>query len=90
VDSAVVRPDSSGQKIARVYLSSPGPLPMPVELRLTYAGGATENVRLPVEVWDFGNTFVYERPVSADVVKVEVDPGHRFPDVRRGNNVWGK
>ncbi len=90
VDSTVVRPDSTGQKIARVYLSSPGALPMPVELRLTYAGGATEQVRLPVEVWYFGNTFVYERPVSADVVRVEVDPGHRFPDVRRGNNVWGK
>src|SRR5467141_824661 len=88
VDSAVVRPDSSGQKIARVFFSSPGSLPMPVELCFMYAGGATENVRLPVEVWDFGSTFVYERPVGADVVKVEVDPGHRFPDVRRSNNVW--
>ena len=88
VDSAVVKPDSTGQKVARVYFSSPGSLPMPLELRLTYAGGATESVRLPVEVWYFGNTYVYERPVNADIVKVEVDPGHRFPDVRRANNLW--
>jgi len=88
VDSAVVKPDSTGQKIARVYLSSPGALPMPIELRLTYAGGATENVRLPVEAWLFGNAYVYERPVSADLTKVEVDPWHHFPDVRRSNNQW--
>ena len=88
VDSAVVRPDSTGQKIARVYLSSPGPLPMPIELRLTYAGGATEDVGLPVEAWFLGNGYVYEKPVNADLVRVEVDPSHHFPDVRRVNNLW--
>src|SRR5213083_1834854 len=88
VDSAVVRPDSTGQKIARVYLSSPGPLPMPIELRLSYAGGATEDVRLPVEAWFLGNGYVYEKPVNADLVRVEVDPSHHFPDVRRVNNLW--
>src|SRR5213596_1834504 len=80
LDSVVVRPDSTGQKMARVYLSSPGALPMPLELRLTYANGASEEVRLPVEVWYLGNAYVYERPVNADVVKVEVDPAHDFPD----------
>ncbi len=88
LDSVVVKPDSTGQKMARVYVSSPGALPMPLELRLTYAGGATEDVRLPVEVWYLGNAYVYERPVSADVVRVEVDPAHDFPDVRRANNTW--
>ncbi len=88
LDSVVVKPDSTGQKVARVYVSSPGALPMPLELRLTYAGGATEDVRLPVEVWYLGNAYVYERPVSADVMRVEVDPAHDFPDVRRANNTW--
>jgi peptidase M1-like protein len=88
VDSATTRPDSTGKKIGRVYLSSLGGLVMPVDLRLTYTGGATEDVRLPVESWYFGNPFVYERPVTADIAKVEVDLGHRFPDVRRSNNVW--
>ena len=88
LDSVVVKPDSTGQKIARVYLTSPGALPMPVELRLTYAGGTSDDVRLPVEVWFLGNAYVYERPVSAEVVRVELDPAHDFPDVRRANNTW--
>ncbi len=88
LDSVVVKPDSTGQKIARVYLTSPGALPMPVELRLTYAGGTSDDVRLPVEVWFLGNAYVYERPVSAEVVRVELDPAHDFPDVRRANNSW--
>src|SRR2546421_306764 len=71
-----------------LYLSSLGGLPMPVDLRLTYANGATENVRLPVEIWYLGNRYTYQSKVPADVVKVEIDPGQNFPDVRRGNNVW--
>ncbi|PYO97362.1 MAG: hypothetical protein DMD61_12485 [Gemmatimonadetes bacterium] len=63
---------------------------MPVELRLTYAGGATENARLPVEIWFQGGRYAYVRKVPAEVVKVEVDPDQHFPDVRRENNVWTK
>jgi hypothetical protein len=63
---------------------------MPVDLRLTYANGTTENVRLPVEIWFLGNHAIYDRKVKADLVKVEIDPGQNFPDVRRANNVWTK
>ena len=90
VDSSVTRADSTGTRMARIYLASLGGLPMPVELRLTYAGGATENARLPVEIWFQGNRYVYVRKVPADVVKVEVDPDQHYPDVRRENNVWAK
>jgi len=89
VDSVRTRTDSAGTR-ALVYLSSPGALPMPVELRLSYANGATEGVRLPVEIWYLGNRYTYQRKVPADVVKVEIDPGQNFPDVRRSNNTWQK
>jgi len=89
VDSVRARTDSGGTS-ALVYLSSLGALPMPVDLRLTYANGATESVRLPVEIWYLGNRYVYQRKVPADIVKVEIDPGQNFPDVRRGNNTWMK
>jgi hypothetical protein len=89
VDSVRTRTDSTGTS-ALVYLSSPGALPMPVDLRLTYAGGATENVRLPVEIWYLGSRYLYQRKVTADVVKVEIDPAQNFPDVQRANNVWVK
>jgi len=84
-----MRTDSTGTTAA-VFLSSLGALPMPVDLRLGYANGAVDDVRLPVEIWFQGNRFVYERKVPAEVVKVEIDPGQNFPDVRRGNNSWAK
>jgi len=89
VDSVRMRSDSTGTTAA-VFLSSPGALPMPVDLRLSYANGAADDVRLPVEIWFQDNHFVYERKVPAEVVRVEIDPGQNFPDVRRGNNTWQK
>ena len=89
VDSVRTRTDTSGTT-AFLFLSSPGGLPMPVDLRLTYANGTTENKRLPVEIWFLGNHAIYDRKVTADLVRVEIDPEQDFPDVRRGNNVWVK
>jgi len=89
VDSVRMRSDSTGTTAA-VFLSSPGALPMPVDLRLSYANGAADDVRLPVEIWFQDNHFVYERKVPAEVVRVEIDPGQNYPDVRRGNNTWQK
>jgi peptidase M1-like protein len=89
VDSVRIRTDSTGTT-ASVFLSSLGALPMPVELRLSYANGTTADVRLPVEIWFLGSHYTYERKIPADVVKVEIDPRQRFPDVRRENNVWLK
>jgi Peptidase family M1 domain len=89
VDSVRTQRDSSGTLTA-VFLSSPGGLPMPVDLRLTFNDGSTENARLPVEAWFEGSRFTYVRAFAKDLVKVEVDPDRNFPDVRRGNNVWTK
>jgi hypothetical protein len=89
VDSVRMRTDSTGTTAA-VFLSSRGALPMPVDLRIGYANGAADDVRLPVEIWFQGNSYVYERKVPAEVVKVEIDPRQNFPDVRRGNNTWAK
>ena len=88
VDSVTTTSDSTGGRTARVYLSSPGQLPMPLDLTLTYADSSTETVRLPVEIWYLGNRFTALRPIVRDPVKVEIDAQHRLPDVRRENNVW--
>ena len=90
VDSVSTLHDSAGAPYGAVFLSSPGALPMPVDLRLTFANGSTEQLRLPVEVWYLRNRYVYIRPMPSPIVKVEIDPEAQFPDVRRANNVWGK
>jgi peptidase M1-like protein len=90
VDSVATRSDSTGAKIGWIWLSSPGELPMPLDLTLTYATGSSDTVRLPVEVWYLGNHYGYVRPVPGEITKVEIDARHEIPDVRRANNVWAK
>jgi hypothetical protein len=90
VDSVRTSKDSSGTTYTAIYLSSPGGLPVPVDLRLTFADGSPENTRLPVEAWFEGNHFTYVRIFPKELVKVEVDPDKNFPDVRRQNNTWTK
>jgi len=90
VDSVRTAKDSSGTTVTGIFLSSPGGLPMPVDLRLTFADGATDSVRLPVEVWFDSNHFLYLRQLPKELVKVDIDPDKNFPDVRRQNNTWAK
>lgn len=92
VDSLQSRPDSSpgGPQgfASRVFLSSPGTLPMPVDLRLTYADGSSDRLRLPVEIWYLGNRYILLRRLPKQLLRVEVDPDQAFPDVNRENNAW--
>lgn len=90
VDSVKTRRDTTGTTYTGIFLASPGGLPMPVDLRLTFADASNEDVRLPVEVWFEGNRFTYVRAFAKELVKVEIDPEKNFPDVRRQNNVWSK
>ena len=62
---------------------------MPADLKLTYDDGSSEVVRLPVEIWNLGSRFAYTVTATGKrVVRAEVDPEHRLPDVERGNNTW--
>jgi hypothetical protein len=90
VDSVATLHDNGGATYAGIILSSRGELPMPVDLKLTYANDSTARIRLPVEIWFQGSRYVYIRPAPAELVKVEIDPDFDLPDVRRDNNVWVK
>jgi hypothetical protein len=71
---------------SNVYLSNRGAMVMPAELALTYADGASETVRLPVEMWNLGQHFTFRVPGSRAVVSATVDPREVLPDVHRSNN----
>jgi Peptidase family M1 domain len=79
---------TNGADGARVYLANRGTMVMPVELALTFAGGATATVKLPVEMWNLGHVFIYRVPEHEAVVGAAVDPRHVLPDVDRSNDVW--
>jgi Peptidase family M1 domain len=72
---------------SEVSLTNRGTMVMPAELKLTFADGTTQTVRLPVEMWNLGRTFTYRVPGTKSVVAAELDPRHVFPDVDRGNDV---
>ncbi len=88
LDQAVdsVATDASGGSV--VALSNRDRMVMPAELRLTYAGGDTATVRLPVDMWNLGNHFDYRVPGGRRVVRAELDPRGAYPDMDRTNNVW--
>jgi hypothetical protein len=82
VDSIVA--DSAG--VTEVRLSSLGSMIMPAELKLTYADGTSDVVRLPVEMWNLGPHFTYRVRGGPAVRSAELDPRHALPDVDRSNN----
>ncbi|HEX7049898.1 MAG TPA: M1 family aminopeptidase [Longimicrobiales bacterium] len=89
VDSVTQQRDGDGV-VATIHLSNRTPLVMPLDLRLTLAGGETRDIALPVEIWYNGNTYAYPVALPAGVVRVEVDPDHAMPDQDRENNVWAR
>ena len=72
---------------SEVSLTNRGTMVMPAELKLTFADGTSETVRLPVEMWNLGRTFTYRVPGTRTVVAAELDPRHVFPDIDRSNDV---
>jgi len=89
VDSVTVaRAPASGGGGTQVFLSNHGTMVMPVELKLTFADGSSDTLRLPIEMWNLGNHFTYRVPGNRTVTEAVVDPRVVLPDVRRQNNVW--
>ena len=88
----VNRPDqavtaiSNADSRATVTLENRGTMQLPVYLRLSYADGTSETVTLPVEMWNLGPKYVYRVSGRKRVVRAELDPDMRLPDVDRGNN----
>jgi hypothetical protein len=62
---------------------------MPTRLAITRAGGAVEQVELPVDVWLGGaRRHTLRLRGSPAVTKVEIDPGRRFAYVSRDQHRW--
>lgn len=84
VDSVSTR--SSGG--TEIYLSNRGTMIMPAEIALTFSDGSRTTVKLPVEMWNLGRTFVYRISNGKSVARAEVDPRRALPDIDRSNNVF--
>ncbi len=85
LDQAIDSVSQDGDSV-HVHLSNHGAMVMPAELRLRYANGKEETVRLPVDMWNLGDRFTYSARVPARVSSVVLDPRGVLPDIDRTNN----
>jgi hypothetical protein len=76
--------------VTEIRLESLGSMVMPAELQIDFEGGATETVRLPVEMWKLGPVYTYRVPAGRDVEAVTLDPRGVYPDDDRSNDGWSK
>ena len=79
-----------GQGGVSVTVTDLGTIPAPVSVVAFLEGGGRAAVDIPVEAWILGRTRTATVTVPAfeRVVRVEIDPDQRFPDVDRTNNAW--
>ncbi|RUA06727.1 MAG: M1 family peptidase, partial [Flavobacteriia bacterium] len=83
-----------------VVLQRIGQMPMPVDLKVTYKDGSTEEFYLPLEMmlgkkptsatfvsyWGWANP-EYKLQLKKPVKKVEIDPSKLMADINRSNNI---
>ncbi len=89
IDSVAQR-DSAGITISSIHLSRRAEMISPVEFLVVGADSATQTVKLPVQAWYGGASYVYEleTPAAGRPVRIEIDPRRVYPDVDRANNHW--
>lgn len=79
-----VKTDKDGTLIT---VENKGGLVMPIIAKVYLDNGDSATVKLPVEIWQRGNTWTFKYP-SRDVQRVVLDPEHVLPDVDRKNDEW--
>jgi hypothetical protein len=90
LDQAVDSVSRGADGATSVHLRNRGSMVMPAELSISFGDGTTSTVKLPVEMWNLGDRFVYRVAGAKAVRAVEIDPRHALPDVDRTNNRWPK
>ena len=73
-------------KGADIYLQNLEKMAMPVTIKITEGNGNVITQKLPVEVWQRGDKYVFHVATTSNIKKVELDPYNRLPDINRDNN----
>jgi aminopeptidase N len=72
-----------------VGLKNHGGLVMPVILKIDYTGGATEEMRIPAEIWRRNSSLVEKMIVTSKEIKsLTLDPHLEIADTDLSNNTW--
>lgn len=71
-----------------INLGNNGEIPMPVLLKISYKDNTSEEVVLPVEIWQRGNNWNYLHITDKTIDTVEIDPRKILPDINGSNDMW--
>jgi hypothetical protein len=63
-------------------------LVLPSTLRVVYADGSKQDVRVPAETWQQHRNYVMRVSGTKAVTSATIDPDHKLPDLHRDNNVF--
>ena len=63
---------------------------LPVILKIELVNGDSETIKLPVEIWQRGGTWIYPYKAKTKIARITLDPDKVLPDINRDNNVWVK
>ncbi|MEO7960668.1 MAG: M1 family metallopeptidase [Ginsengibacter sp.] len=61
---------------------------MPLYLSYETQTGKAGSVKLPVEVWQNGPSWIVKLATNEKIKKITIDPDNVFPDVNADNNTW--
>ncbi len=71
-----------------VALENKQAIPMPVKMLVTFEDGSTQNIDLPVEIWQRGNSWNYYLRADKKPKSVVIDPEGILPDINSSNDRW--
>jgi len=80
--------DDDPTKGALITLKNKEKLPMPVSVEIRQDGGAPITVKLPVEIWQRGDSWTFRANTTSKLKSVEIDPKALLPEMDRSNNKW--
>jgi hypothetical protein len=80
--------DDDSTKGALVAVVNLDKMAMPIYLQYETESGKTDTVKVPVEVWQNGNTWIQKLNTNEKLKSVTIDPEHVFPDIDFDNNKW--
>jgi len=80
--------DDDSTKGALVTIENLDKMAMPVYLQYVTESGKTGILKIPVEVWQNGDTWIQKLNTQEKLKSVTIDPDHVFPDIDENNNTW--
>jgi len=80
--------DGNATKGALITIENLQEMVMPVIVKVTEKNGNTQEIKLPVEIWQRGGEWTFKYNSTTPVTSIVLDPHDELPDINRKNNDW--